>query len=625
MVVAGGGSGVLEWWLWRVAARRWSEGGGWVVRRLVVGSNDGGGVGSGGWRWCGVPNLEPCYDQYYGEFPQTLPSLPQQYPCYEDCGGPHATFECKPMNQNFHDSNSFGFDQIQPPQFPVIHQSPQQLSTEALHAREDLINSIENFLKRFNRISFRDNPKVLMQAWDKLFEIKHAQPEDTQDLLIKLVEDVRSISEEFAEFINIPTGNLSPSSYDDDDDEESSIPLKDIIMSELPPCVAITPALYTDEPVDSLIIEDEHLDTIPETESDEFIKSSVENLVQDPSESEGECECDVPDCNDSQTTIFSTFSNPLFDDSSSSDDESSYEEDVHEMSFKTYSNPLFDLDKEIISIELNPIHNEDLDSTPKDVRFDAESYLLESLVNRDTLNVSPPKIDHLFDEFADELTRLQLIPPGIDIINLDPEGDILFLETLLYDNSSPRPPEAFQANSDTIIDSSSTIPIPVEDSDSSREEIDIFFGPEDSIPPGIESDDFDSEDDDNSAFPSEFESFHVDYPNPGDSTIIVVEDIPMDVPNLFLTHPALHLDFDFIPSHNNLGSNLDDSSPSGDRNKTYDPGICIKVESMKSLAAHSSVIEPDDCPDCEDSQFCHSSRVSHPQLHLGIRYPNLID
>ncbi|GKF94746.1 hypothetical protein Tco_0284446, partial [Tanacetum coccineum] len=32
-----------------------------------------------------------------------------------------------------------------------------------------------------------------------------------------------------------------------------------------------------------------------------------------------------------------------------------------------------------------------------------------------------------------------------------------------------------------------------------------------------------------------------------------------------------------------------------------------------------------DCPDCDDSQFCHSSRVSHPQLQLGIRYPNLID
>ncbi|GJR57314.1 putative ribonuclease H-like domain-containing protein [Tanacetum coccineum] len=59
-------------------------------------------------------------------------------------------------------------------------------------------------------------------------------------------------------------------------------------------------------------------------ESDEFIKSSVENLIQNPSESEDECECDVPDCDDSQTTNFSTFSSPLFDDSTSSDDESSH-------------------------------------------------------------------------------------------------------------------------------------------------------------------------------------------------------------------------------------------------------------------------------------------------------------
>ncbi|GJW42932.1 hypothetical protein Tco_0071731 [Tanacetum coccineum] len=45
----------------------------------------------------------------------------------------------------------------------------------------------------------------------------------------------------------------------------------------------------------------------------------------------------------------------------------------------------------------------------------------------------------------------------------------------------------------------------------------------------------------------------------------------------------------------------------GDEDTIFDPGISK------------------DCPDCEDSQFCHSSRVSHPQLHLGIRYPNLID
>ncbi|GKA30275.1 hypothetical protein Tco_0716580 [Tanacetum coccineum] len=113
-----------------------------------------------------------------------------------------------------------------------------------------------------------------------------------------------------------------------------------------------------------------------------------------------------------------------------------------------------------------------------------------------------------------------------------------------------------------------------------KEEIDIFPGPDDSIPPGIKSDDYDSEVDDNSTSLPEFESFHVDYPDSGDSTIDVVEDIPVDVPNILPTHPTLHMDFDFIPSHNDLGSDLDVSSPSGDRNKIYDPGICIEVGIM---------------------------------------------
>ncbi|GJU47624.1 hypothetical protein Tco_1204890 [Tanacetum coccineum] len=354
--------------------------------------------------------------------------------------------------------------------------------------------------------------------------------------------------------------------------------------------IAITPVLPTEEPDNSLSMGDEHLSTIPKTESDELIKSSDENLVPIPSESEDfsdiESECDVPDCDDSQTTNFSTFSNPLFDDSTSSDDESSHEEVIHEISFKTYSNPLFDLDEEIISSEFNPIHNEDLDSTPKNDRFDTESYLLESLLNRDTLMASSPKIDSFLDEFADELITIPL-----RIVNREHEEYISLMERLLYDNSSPRPPEDFHANPNTIIESLPTFPIPVEDSDSLREEIDIFPGPDDSIPPGIESDDYDSEGDDNSTSLPEFESFHVDYPDSGDSTIDVVEDIPVDVPNIFPTHPTLHMDFDFIPSHNDLGSDLDVSSPSGDRNKIYDPGICIEVESTRFLATLSPVID----------------------------------
>ncbi|GJT05256.1 hypothetical protein Tco_0839718 [Tanacetum coccineum] len=163
----------------------------------------------------------------------------------------------------FCDSNYSGIDQIKPSQFPVIHQPPQQMSMEALQAREDLMKSIENFLKKFNRISFRETPKVLMQAWDKFLKIKHAQSEEVQELLNKLLQDLRSINEELAEYINTPNWNLPTSSYDDDGDEESYIPLKDIIISGLPTCVAITPALSPEEPVDSLIMEDEHLDTIP--------------------------------------------------------------------------------------------------------------------------------------------------------------------------------------------------------------------------------------------------------------------------------------------------------------------------------------------------------------------------
>ncbi|GJU35613.1 hypothetical protein Tco_1183967 [Tanacetum coccineum] len=381
------------------------------------------------------------------------------------------------------------------------------------------------------------------------------------------------------------------------DDEERSIPLKDTIISGLPPCVAITPALSTEEPVDSLIMENEHLDTISGTESDEFIKSSVKNLVQNPSEFEDASDgvCDLPICDDFPKSHLVSFSNPLFDindDCTSSDDESFSEEHVPMENFKFFSNPLFDLDEEIVSTEVNLIQNEVLENTnsiPPRIEypcFNAESDLLESLLQQDTSINDSQKIDSLLDEFAGELTLLHSIPPGINDVNLDPGGDILFLESLFYDNSSPHPPEEFNSKNPT--ESFSPSPIPVEDSDSLMEEIDIFLDGDDSIPPGIESDDFDSEDDNNSTSRPEFESFHVDYPDSGDSTIDVVEDIPVDVPNI-LGPPALQLDFDFIPS-NDLGSDLNASSPSGDSNKIYDPGICIEVESTRILATLSPVI-----------------------------------
>nr|GEX43189.1 hypothetical protein [Tanacetum cinerariifolium] len=218
--------------------------------------------------------------------------------------------------------------------------------------------------------------------------------------------------------------------YDDDDDEEESNSLKYNIISELPPCSAVTPS----EPVDSLSMGDEHLDTILAMKSDEFIKSCVENLILNPSESEGENGCDVPSC-------FTTFSNILFDadyDFESVDDQSLHNEDVSE---KIFSNPLFK--EEIISIRIDQHH------------FNAE----------------------------------------IDKADCHPKNEIRFSERLLYDNSSPRPPEEFVfENSNDEIESFSPSPIPNEDSDSFMEEIDLFLTPDDPMPPRIE-DDNDSEGD----------------------------------------------------------------------------------------------------------------------------------
>ncbi|GKB62214.1 hypothetical protein Tco_0918400, partial [Tanacetum coccineum] len=211
-----------------------------------------------------------------------------------------------------------------------------------------------------------------------------------------------------ADFINTPNWNRPAFYFDDDDDEEYTI--------------AITPDLPTEEPDNSLSMGDEHLSTTLEMELDELIKSSVENLVLIPTESED----------------------------------------------------FFDIEY--------PHH------------FKAESDLIESLLNQDTSIISSPKIDSLLEEFSGELTHINLIPPGINETDFDPEEEIRLIEKLLYDNSSPRPLEEFNSkNSD--IEFFSPSPIHFEGSDSLMEEIDIFLAPDDSIPPGIENDDYDSEGD----------------------------------------------------------------------------------------------------------------------------------
>ncbi|GKE94043.1 hypothetical protein Tco_1578898, partial [Tanacetum coccineum] len=140
------------------------------------------------------------------------------------------------------------------------------------------------------------------------------------------------------------------------DDEDDYIPSGDII-ARYSTSKSITPDLPIEEPDNSLKIGDEHLDTIPAMESDEVIKSSVENLVPIPSEFEG-----------------------IFDDT-------------------------FDV--------LNCNDN----------RVNVESELEESLINHDTSIDNFSKIDPIFKEFADELTHIATIPPGIVEADFDPNDD----------------------------------------------------------------------------------------------------------------------------------------------------------------------------------------------------------
>nr|GFB55638.1 hypothetical protein [Tanacetum cinerariifolium] len=264
---------------------------------------------------------------------------------------------------------------------------------------------------------------------------------------------------------------------------------------------------------------------------------SVENHVPNPSKFEDERECDVPSHDD-----FTTFSNLLFDvddDFSPNNNESFSVKDIPK---EIYSNPLFDED--IISIKIDPHH------------FNVGSDLIESLLNHDSSIISSSKFDSLLDEFTDELILFKSIPLGIDEADYDPKEEIRLIEKLLYYNSSPHPPKEFiSENSDAAIESFSPSPIPVEDSDSLTDEINLSLTPDDSMPLGIEDDNYDSEGD---MLGIENESFYFDIssslrppakppdddiePNSEILTAKVVGDISkhyVPIPGLLPTQPIL--------------------------------------------------------------------------------------
>nr|GEU38496.1 hypothetical protein [Tanacetum cinerariifolium] len=235
-------------------------------------------------------------------------------------------------------------------------QDMEDLKQQYLNEMKSLINSeYRNELKgNFNEMSIEINKKKKLQQ----------------------IEQVANLS-------TYPSQHFNSFCYDDDDDEEATIQVREYYKNSP---VSITPEFSI---TNSLIIDDEHLDTIPETKSDELIKSSVENLVPSPSEFED------------------------LSDIESDDDESFSDENI---SNEVYSNPLFE--EEIISTKIDPHH------------FNDEYGLIESLLNHDTSIISSPKIDSLLEEFSYELSHIDLVPSGINEADFDPEEEIRLVERL---------------------------------------------------------------------------------------------------------------------------------------------------------------------------------------------------
>ncbi|GKD91523.1 hypothetical protein Tco_1367030, partial [Tanacetum coccineum] len=266
-----------------------------------------------------VYEQEPCYNQNFSDnyYPQNSPSFSQQYLCCAYCGGPHYDYQCQPINETYYEPNSSydssGFDQPQPPQDSVDHQGILQVLNKMEEKLEEIIRdrrkkiedmSIEEMMHEQQLVD-REIKEIINDLGYKRFrgeEIDEEYERDCEIRIRKLKQDfniwgseVRKKEKAYEEekYVAACRYMLSVTC----DDEDDYIPL------------AITPDLPIEESENSLIMGDEPLSTIPATESDEVIKSSVENLVPIPSEFEGISNdtCDVPNCDNNCVNVESDF------------------------------------------------------------------------------------------------------------------------------------------------------------------------------------------------------------------------------------------------------------------------------------------------------------------------------
>nr|GEW07067.1 hypothetical protein [Tanacetum cinerariifolium] len=405
-------------------------------------------------------------------------------------------------------------------------------------------------------------PKVLSLAWETILEIEHAfedkhcQPEDILELFKRLHNDVQNIHEELAMYINTLSWDHPTICYNDDDDKDCTI--------------EITPILSTKEPDNSLSMGDEHLDTILATESDEVIKSSVENLVPIPSESKGipDNMCDVP-FHDNSSPL--DISKDQFEDfSESNDDSTSIDDDsfsIDDIEYVEASPP----DSKLISLEVMEIVIPKVGGIDEDILLTIKDDILhEKLLN---INLLIANIEALKDNltlYSDFMTKSSstslnfLLEETNTFDNSLPESKTFYFDskeissgsTTTRSDYSLSDYEAFYNDHVKEISSGST----TTHSDFSLYDSFIFDLSINPFPPSDRSDFYEFADKlAHIIYPPEYDCFSFkNKPNSGDFTMHVVADIfptrepRVHVHNVLPNHPTLQLNLDFILSSESL-------------------------------------------------------------------------
>ncbi|GJS24951.1 hypothetical protein Tco_0453583 [Tanacetum coccineum] len=346
----------------------------------------------------------PCYNQNFSDDqpPFYFSYQQQQFDCCEVCEGPHYSSDCQTRNQLVYEpnpGNNYDFSCFdQPPQYHIDQSPPQDL----------IFDSLMHICRENNRIL-----EEMLRTLETNSPL--GEPEGSDDY----TEVTNDMEQCLSDHYTAP---------EDDKIYKSSV-------DDLVPIPRETEVTSDREQVVDFLMENVDVADLPR----HMVKQLFGLLLQNPSLTKGMS--DEPLGDDTKPRSFDvTFSNPLFD----------FNDDYT----LCYDNPLFDEEFEDINmpfllrehlgtlstgireIDFNPSRDiEELERLLADDPVPVLRVFDEPLGNSDSMSRSS-ETSYLFEELIVEFGLDDSIPTKIDDRYHDSEGDILYLEQLLNEDTS---------------------------------------------------------------------------------------------------------------------------------------------------------------------------------------------